>query len=80
LQNHTEEIKLFLHHTFIDILLISETHFTTKKYFGGTVILIKDTIEHNELLKYEEDSIQATSIKVKGFPCEITITAVYCPT
>jgi len=31
------------------------------------------------LLKYEEDSIQATSIKVKVFPCEITITAFYCP-
>ena len=30
-------------------------------------------------LKYEEDSIQATSIKVNGYPYEITITAVYCP-
>jgi exonuclease III len=46
---------------------------------GGTAILIKETIEHNELLKYEEDSIQAMSIKVNGFPYEITITAVYCP-
>jgi hypothetical protein len=43
------------------------------------VILIKETIEHYELLKYGEDSIQAKSIKVKGFPYEITITAVYCP-
>jgi len=32
LQNH-EEIKLFLNHNFIDILLISETHFTTKNNF-----------------------------------------------
>ena len=31
----------------------------------GTAILIKETIENYELLKYEEDSIQATSIKVK---------------
>jgi len=31
------------------------------------------------LLKYEEDSIHATSIKVKGFPYKITITTVYCP-
>jgi len=46
---------------------------------GGTVTLIKETIEHYEFLKHEEDSIQATSIKVKGFPYEITITAVYCP-
>ena len=30
------------------------------------------------MLKYEEDSIQATSIKVKRFPYGITITAVYC--
>jgi len=42
-------------------------------------MLIKQTIENYELLKYAEDSIQATSIKVKGFPCEITIIAVYCP-
>jgi len=28
---------------------------------------MKETIEHYELLKYEEDSIQATSIKVKDF-------------
>ena len=97
MQNHEEEIKLFLKQNFTDILLISETHFTTKNYFsiprytvyytnhpdgtahGGTAILIKETIEHYELLKYEEDSIQATSVKVKGFPYEITITAVYPP-
>jgi len=97
LQNHNEEIKLFLKQNFIDILLISETHFTTKNYFsissyklyynnhpdgtvhGSTAILIKESIEHYELLQYEEDSIQATSIKLKGFPYEITITAVYRP-
>ena len=97
MQNHKEEIKLVLNQNFIDILLISEIHFTTKNYLstpryrlyyinhpdgtahGGTAILIKETIEQYELLKYEEDSIQATPIKVKGFPYEITITAVYCP-
>jgi hypothetical protein len=42
-------------------------------------MLIKETIEQYGLLKSEEDSIRVTSIKVKGFPCEITITAVYCP-
>jgi hypothetical protein len=46
---------------------------------GGTAILKKETVEHYELLKYEEDSIQAASIKVKGFPYEITITVIYCP-
>jgi hypothetical protein len=96
LQNYKEEIKLFLNQNFIDILLISETHFTTKTYFnipryklyytthpdgtapGVTAIFRKETIENYELLKYEEDSIQATSVKVKGIPYEITITAVYC--
>jgi hypothetical protein len=33
LQNHKEEIILFLQQNYIDILLISETHFTTKNYF-----------------------------------------------
>jgi len=97
LQSHKEEVKLFLTQNFIDILLISETHFTKKNYFsipryklyytnlsdgtahGGTAMVIKETIERYELLKYEEDPIQATSIKMKGFPYEITITAVYCP-
>jgi hypothetical protein len=46
---------------------------------GGTAVLTKETIEHYELLKYEKDSIQATSIKVKGFPYEITITAHWPP-
>jgi len=78
LQNHKEEIKLFLKQNFIEILLTSETHFATKNYFsipryksyytnhpddtghGDTAIIIKETIEHYELLKYEKDSIQAT--------------------
>jgi hypothetical protein len=86
LQNHKEEITIFLRQNYIDIFLISETHFTDKNYFhipryklchtthpdgtahGGTVILIKESIQHYELLKYEEDSIQPTSIKVVGFP------------
>jgi hypothetical protein len=97
LQNHKEEILLFLKQNYIDILLISETHCTNRSYFsiprsklcytnhpdgtahGSTVILIKETIVYYELIKYEEDFIQATSVKVKGFPHEIKISAVYCP-
>jgi len=30
-------------------------------------------------VKYQEDSIQATSIKVRAFPYDITVSAVYCP-
>jgi hypothetical protein len=39
----------------------------------------KESIQHYELLKYEEEFIQAISIKVIGLPYEITIAAVYCP-
>ena len=34
LQQHKEEVKLFLKQNLIDILLVSETHFTTKNYFS----------------------------------------------
>jgi len=46
---------------------------------GGTAILVKDTIMFYELLKYDEQAIQATSIKVQGMLHEITVAAVYCP-
>jgi len=46
---------------------------------GGTIILVKDTIVFYELLKYEEQAIKATSIKVQGILHEITVAAVYCP-
>ena len=45
----------------------------------GTAILVKDTIMFYELLKYEEQAIQATSIKVQGILHEMTVTTVYCP-
>lgn len=32
LLNHTQEVEIFLKTNFIDILLISETHFTKKSY------------------------------------------------
>ena len=38
---------------------------------GGTALFIKETVEDYELLKYEEDSIQNTSVKVKGFPSTV---------
>jgi len=42
-------------------------------------MLTKGTIEKYELLKHEEDSIQATSIKVQGLLYEINVTVIYCP-
>ena len=46
---------------------------------GGSATFTKERIEHYELLKCEEDSFQAMSIIVKVFPCEITVTAFFCP-
>jgi hypothetical protein len=34
LQQHKEEVKFFLYQNKIDILLISETHFTSKNHFN----------------------------------------------
>jgi hypothetical protein len=80
---------MFLNINAIDILLISETHFTNYKLcqtnhpdgtaHGGAAILIKEKIEQYELPKYEEHHIQASSIKYKTFPYAFTITAAYCP-
>jgi exonuclease III len=71
LLQHKEEVTLFLKEQHIDILFISETHFTAESYFkipnfrvystthpdgtahGSTAIIIKQTIDHYELQKYE---------------------------
>jgi hypothetical protein len=45
---------------------------------GGTAIIIKQTIDYYELQKYE-NHLQVTSIKVRTFPYDLTISAVYCP-
>ena len=81
----------------IDILPISETHFTMKSYFkipqynvyytnhpdgnahAGTAVIVKQTISHYELPKYEEDFLQATSIRVRILPYELRVTVVYSP-
>jgi exonuclease III len=96
LLQHKDDVTLFLEEQHIDILLISETHFTAEGYFkipnfrvystthpdgiayGGTAIIIKQTTDHYELQKYEENHLQATSIKVRKFPYDLTISAVYC--
>lgn len=46
---------------------------------GGTAIIIKANIKHNEIQKYEHDYLQATSIIVEDWNGPITISAVYCP-
>jgi exonuclease III len=96
LLQHKDEVTPSLKEQHIDILLISETHFTAESYFkiqnfrvyftthpdgtahGGTAIIIEQTIGHYQLQKYEENHLQATSIKVRTFPYDLTIYAVYC--
>lgn len=97
LSQHEHEITAFITDKKIDIMLISETHFTEKSYLkipnfniyntnhpngsarGGTAIIVKKSIKHAELNKYQEEHIQATSIAVKDYFGTLTITAVYCP-
>jgi exonuclease III len=92
LLRHQEELKIFLTMNVIDIILISDTHFTDKSYgnyklyqanhsdgtaHGGAAILIKDTIQHYELPRYFENHMQASSIKITSLPYPHT-SAVYC--
>jgi exonuclease III len=95
LDQHKEEVQLFLQHNKIDILRVSETKFTTNTHFripqyntyytnhpdgtahAGTAILVKQTIQHYELSQYAPELLQATSICVRTFPFEMTVSAVY---
>lgn len=97
LEQHKEEVKTFLKNNYIDILLVSETHFTEKTYFkipnyvtystnhpdgtahGGTAVIIKSTIQHYALPKYQKNLLQSTAIKVTALRYDMTVAAVYCP-
>jgi hypothetical protein len=47
--------------------------------YAGTAVIVKQTISHYELPKYEEDFLQATSIRVRTLPYELTVSAMYSP-
>ena len=97
LPHHRDELVTFINTNEIDIMLISETHFTNKNYIkiprytsyntnhpsgrahGGAAVIIKSSIKHYELNKYEEESIQATCIVVEDWLGPLTIASVYCP-
>lgn len=55
------------------------TNHPDKTSHAGTAIIIKNTIRHIELQKYEKDYLQATVIQVKMLPYDVTIASVYCP-
>ena len=54
------------------------TNYPDKTAHAGTAIHIKRTISHHQLHKYDKDYLQATSIRVKTLPYEITVSAICC--
>lgn len=46
---------------------------------GGTAILIKSSIKHYELQKYETSHLQATSVNIDDERGNLAISSVYCP-
>jgi hypothetical protein len=94
LTQHIEELKMFISHHKIDVMFISETHFTDKSYLklpiyptnhpagtacGRTAIIIKTTIKHHLQSSYKQDFLQATSVSVEDSDGPLTISAVYLP-
>jgi len=55
---------------------IYHTNYPDNTAHAGTAILIKSTINHHQLHKYEKDYLQATSIRVKTLPYEINVSAI----
>lgn len=46
---------------------------------GGTAVLIKNSIPHEEYPSYSSYKIQATNVKINTTPFPLVISAVYCP-
>lgn len=97
LTQHAQELKEFINEKKLDIVLISETHFTNKSFFnirnyttydtrhpdgtahGGSAIIIRNSIKHYEIQKYEKEYLQATSLVVEDWAGPIAISALYSP-
>lgn len=97
LAQHSQELKSFILHNQIDVMMISETHFTMKSFLkipdyniytsnypdgtahGGTAIIIRSTIKHHELPKYDKQHLQASSVALVDSSGTICISAIYCP-
>jgi hypothetical protein len=92
LTQHAEELRTFISDHNIDVMLISETHFTNNHYFklpfysvyhtnhpAGSAIIIKNSIQHNLHNGYSSDYLQATTDSVVDSIGPLTISAVYFP-
>lgn len=91
------ELETFLSQEKIDIMLLSETHFTgltvfrirnyqtystehpSNKARGGTEVLVRNSIQHYCLPKFQQDYLQASAIQVKTNKFSLTVAAAYCP-
>ena len=57
----------------------NNTQHPSEKAHGGTGIIIKSSIKHNELPSFQKDYLQATSVAIEDHHGTITTSAVYCP-
>ena len=92
LAQHVEEVKNYIQNQKVDIMLISETHFTNKSYFKIPNYTIYDTqhphgtargrttiIIKNGTKHHTLEHLQATSVTIGDWLGPLTIAAVYCP-
>jgi len=61
------------------LVIICHTNHPDGTAHGGTAVLKKDTITYYEELKYLEEAMKSTSLRVKGPIHDITVAAVYFP-
>lgn len=94
---HGLELTNFIKLHDLDLVLISETHYTNRSYLripnytihhtnhpdgtahGGTAVIIKNSIKHNVMNKFQTPHIQATSVNIEDRRGSLTISAIYCP-
>jgi hypothetical protein len=46
---------------------------------GGTAVIIKNSIKHAEMEKYDKDYLQATTILINELNFPLLLSAIYCP-
>lgn len=93
--NKKFELEAFLKTKNIDICLLSETHLKNDLDMvgyrcykashpsghsrGGSAILVKSTIKHNEEFKIEAEEVQLIMIKITSTKQDFNVGSVYCP-
>lgn len=63
----------------IPIFSVYDTKHPDGSAHGGTAIIIKTSIKHYELPKFDKEHIQATSVVVLDWRGPITFSAIYSP-